>query len=371
MTGRVTHHTTVPRTTGRVAEPSDIALLRLVGHHLVGPPLAGPVDVVRHLTAVQAQDEGGALASVALRCGGTREAVRAAFDAGELARSWPMRGTLHTVVAADLPWMLELMTPRPRAASAQRRPQLGLAEDDVVRARGLAEQALAGTALTRPELLAAWNAAGLTTTGGRGYHLIVELAQRGVLCLGPYRGAVQAFVLLADHVREPRILEREEALAELALRFFTGHGPATVADLARWSFLTMGDVRAGLATVRDRLAAVEVDGTEYLLAPETLEAYAGLRRAARKAVLLVPSFDELLLGYQDRSMTLAPEHADRVVPGGNGVFRPTLVTGGRAVAVWRTAGTGRNRRLEVDPFDEAGLEPTVMAAAEERWRALP
>lgn len=349
--------------------PHDIALLRLVAQRLVGPPLGSPRDAVGHLAAVQAQDEAGALVSVALRCAGSRDDVRAAFDAGDLARTWPMRGTLHTVVADDLPWMVELMTPRPRAAAAKRRPQLGLGEDDVVRARGLAEAALAGTALTRAELLAVWDEAGLAPSGGRGYHLIAELAQRGVLCLGPYRGSDQAFVLVADHVRRPRRLDREEALAEVALRFFRGHGPATVADLVRWTFLTATDARAGLAAVRDRLASVTVDGTEHLLAPETLAAYPGLRDAARE-VLLLPGFDEIVLGYADRSMTVAPAFADRVVPGGNGVFRPTMIADGRAVGVWRTAGSGRNRRFEADPF-EPPLPAEVLAAAERRWAALP
>lgn len=351
--------------------PADLALLRLVAQRLVGPPLPTPADVVRHLAAVQAQDEGGALASVALRCGGSRDDVRAAFDSGVLARSWPMRGTLHTVLTEDLPWMVELMTPRPRAAAAKRRHQLDLDEDDVAHAHRLAEAALAGTALTRRELLAAWDDGGLATASGRGYHLISALAQRGVLCLGPYRGTEQAFVLVDEHVRSPRRLDRDEALGELALRFFTGHGPATIADLARWSSLPVRDVRAGTAAVREQLASLDVDGVEHLLAPATLEAYPGLRAAARRAVLLVPGFDELILGYADRTTTLAAEHADRVVPGGNGVFRPTVVVGGRAVAVWRTAGSGRNRRLEVDPFDAGGLGARVLAAAEKRWAAFP
>lgn len=348
----------------------DVALARLVAQRLVGPPLPGPADVVRHLAAVQAQDEPGALTSVALRCGGTRDDVRAAFDAGLLARTWPMRGTLHTVLAEDVGWMVALMTARPRAAAATRRPQLGLSEDDVARARALAEDALASAALTRAELLAVWDAAGLPTAGGRGYHLIAELAQRGVVCFGPYRGTEQQVVLVAEHVRAARALDGDEALAELAARFFAGHGPATEADLARWSGLPLRDVRRGVAAAGDLLATVDVAGTAHLLAPQTLEAYPGLRTRARRAVLLLPGFDELVLGYADRTATLAPEHAARVVPGGNGVFKPTLVVGGRAVAVWRTAGTGRNRRLEVDPFD-GPLAATVLAAAERRWAALP
>ena len=352
----------------------DLALLRLVAQRLVGPPLGSPRAVVEHLAALQAQDGPGALRSVALRCDGTPDEVRAAFDAGTLVRSWPMRGTLHVLLAEDLPWMLPLMTPRPRAAAAKRRPELGLGEADVARARALAEEALAGTALTRRELLAGWDAAGLATAGGRGYHLVVELAQRGVLCLGPHVGEEQAFVLVAEHAGTRARVDvggrpRDEALAELALRYFRGHGPATLADLARWSGLPMADVRAGTTAVRAQLAAVQVDGAEHLLAPETLDAYPVLRAAAEGSVLLLPGFDELVLGYRDRSMTLAAEHADRVVPGGNGVFRPTVVAGGRVVAVWRTVGTGRNRRLEVEPF-EGPLDAATLAAAEERWARL-
>lgn len=356
--------------TARAFDVHDVALLRLVAQRLIGPPLTSPVDVVRRLAAVQAQDEPGALTSVALRCAGTRDQVRAAFDAGQLARTWPMRGTLHTVLAEDLPWMVALMTSRPRAAAAARRPQLGLSEDDVVRARALAEEALAGTALTRAELLAVWDEAGLATAGGRGYHLFAELAQQALVCLGPYRGADQTVVLVGEHVRAPRALEGDEALAELAARFFTGHGPATEADLARWAGLPLRDVRRGVAAVRDRLASIEVDGTAYPLAQATLDAYPDLRAKARRAVLLLPGFDELVLGYADRSMTIAPEHAGKVVPGGNGMFRPTLVVGGRAVAVWRTAGTGRNRRLEVAGFD-GPVDAAVLAEAERRWAALP
>ncbi len=350
--------------------PHDIALLRLTAQRLVGPRLASPRDVVGHLLALQAQDEPGALLSVALRCGATRDAVRAAFDAGDLARTWPMRGTLHTVLAEDLPWLVELLTPRPRAAAAKRRGQLGLAEDDVDRARTLAESALAGGGLPRAGLMDAWESAGLPTSGGRGYHLLAELAQRGVVCLGPYAGGEQRCVLVAEHVARPRRPGRDEALAEVALRYFRGHGPATLPDLVRWTGVTVADARAALAAVRHDLAAVTVDGVEHLLAPETLEAHAEARADVDDGVLLLPGFDELVLGYADRTATLAAEHADRVVPGGNGVFRPTVVVGGRAVATWRTVGSGARRRLELEPFGRA-LPARVARAAERAWAELP
>jgi hypothetical protein len=105
--------------------PHEVTLLRLVAQRVAGPPLAGAADVVRWLAALQAQDYPGVLTSVALRSGSRdRAAVVAALDAGQVVRSWPMRGTLHLVAAEDLVWMLRLLTPRvvsgaamPRAAA--------------------------------------------------------------------------------------------------------------------------------------------------------------------------------------------------------------------------------------------------------------
>lgn len=359
--------------TSSETSPHEIALLRLAAQRVVDP-LASPVDVVAWLTALQAQDDAGALTSVALRSAGrSRSEVITAFDAGQIVRSWPMRGTLHTVLAADLGWMLELMTPRPRAAAAKRRSQLGLSEADVNRAHDLAVAALtepgrgpdATPGLTRAELLAVWDGAGLATPGGRGYHLIAELAQRGVLCLGPLRDSTQLFVHLDTWVPEPRRLDRDEALGELALRYFRGHGPATVKDLIRWTFLTAADARAGTTAVRDRLDAITVDGTEYLLDPATRQRLADHRDEVRGVVLL-PGFDEIILGYADRTMTLPAEFADRIVPGGNGVFRPSVVADGRVVGTWRHVGKGNARRIEATPFktfadDVAAAIPDVYA----------
>ena len=125
---------------------------------------------------------------------------------------------------------------------------------------------------TREALLSAISAGGVVIDGQRGYHLLGHLAQTGVLVLGPISGRQQAYVLLAEWVRDPRRLERDEALGELAGRYFRSHGPATERDLARWSGLPLGDVRRGLALCADRLARLELGGITYHLAPEVLDA---------------------------------------------------------------------------------------------------
>jgi hypothetical protein len=347
---------------------SELSLLRMAAQRLVGPRAATPAEAVRWLTAVQAQDLPGALTSVALRTHGGRAAVTAALDAGEVVRSWPMRGTLHLTAAEDLPWMLELLGPKVLAGAARRRETVGLTLDDLDRARDAALAALGGgRRLGRAELIAVLAAGGASTEGQRGYHLLWWLAQTGLTCLGPTVDGDQQFVLLDEWVPAPRRLEREEALGELARRFFASHGPATVKDLVRWAGVGVRDVKAGLALVAGDLDQLDVDGTAYWMDPATPDRLAAARAEA-EGVHLLPGFDELVLGYADRSCTVPAEFAERIVPGNNGMFRATAVSAGTVVAVWRT-GRGKGRPIDLEPFAELPAE--VLAAVEERYAALP
>ncbi|MGY2074951.1 winged helix DNA-binding domain-containing protein [Blastococcus sp. SYSU DS0828] len=347
--------------------PHDVALLRLVAQRLAGPPAEDAAAAVRRLVAVQGQDFPGAVTSVALRTRSrSRDDVLRALDSGAVVRSWPMRGTLHLVPGEDLPWLLELLGPRALAGLAGRRAALGLTDADAERARDLARAALSGgRRLSRRALLGVLDEGGVPTTGQRGYHLLWFLAQTGTLCLGPTEDGEQAFVLLDEWVRAPRRPARDEALAELVLRYFLGHGPATVHDLVRWAGTTVRDVRTGLDAVRDRLARIEVDGTEHFLDPDTLDRCAAHREAAR-APLLLPGFDEFVLGYADRGAVLDPADAQRIVPGRNGVFRPTVVVDGRIAGTWRLTGRGTARTVEAEPFTawDADVQAAVTRLAD-------
>jgi len=372
---------------------SEVGLLRLVGLGLVGPRAdtqrrgAGPsgVDdvagVVRHLGAAQAQDLPGALTSLALRTAArSRADAVAACDAGAVVRSWPMRGTLHAVPAEDLGWMLPLGTPRPRAQAARRRGELGLTDADVDRAR---ELALPAVPATRAGLFAVWEDAGLAPAKGRGYHLLAELAQTGVLCFGPFdRGDIKGstpmgqrgsptdpvgeplIVDVARWIPAPRHFERDEALGEWARRYFRSHGPAPAGEFALWTGLPAADARTAVALARPDLATMDVDGTEYLLDPAVPDLLAAHRREAL-GVHLLPGFDEFVLGYRRRDDVLDPAHRDRIVPGGNGVFRATVVHRGRITGTW----TATRARPEVTPI--AGATPPSETAVTRAFARLP
>ena len=363
--------------------PNTIARLRLAAQWILpasASPSPGPADVVRRLTALQGQDFPGALWSIGLRAPGTTRAdVEAAFNSGELVRSCPLRGTLHVTLAQDLGWILALTADRMRAGQATRHRQLGITTPDVDKVRGIALALLEQSdgKATREEVLAAFEQAGQGTKAQRGYHLLFLLCVEGTLVQGPVNpeggnGKAQYYVSPAAWIRNSRVLDRGEALGELALRYFRSHGPATVKDFQWWSKLTLADITAALDLVGHLLETVECNGASYLLAPETAELLGGTVPGAR-AVLLLPGFDEYLLGYTDRSAALAPHHAPLTVPGGNGMFRATVVAGGKVAGTWRKAQGAAEKQREVAgvvvPELFGGLSPARHKALERSAKA--
>ena len=320
--------------------------LRMTSLLLRGGGPSSVAGVVEWFGAMQAQDMNSGLWSLGARLpGSTVDDINAALERREAVRTWPMRGTVHLVPPADAHWMLEVMGVRALAGVAKRRETLGLDERTVDRATDLLGAALAGgKRLTRAECLAAIVAGGVEVTGQRGYHLLWYAAQRGVTVIAPHVGKEQTFALLDEWVPESHRPSRDEALGLIALRYFRGHGPTTRRDLAGWTGLPMADVKTGIAVAGDALTTVEVDGVEMIMD-------AAAKPVERDDWLALPGFDEYLLGFKDRSMMLLDAgHLQAVVPGGNGMFRSTVVHDGRVVAVWTRALARKGVTVTVEPL---------------------
>jgi hypothetical protein len=308
----------------------NIPRLRLANQQIARSTFDDPAALVRWMGAVQAQDYLGGLWAVGLRTRRATEAsVEAAIARREFVRTWPMRGTLHFVAADDVRWMSQLLTPRVIAATASRYRQLELDGQTFARAARVTEQVLAGgQCVRRDRLYEHWTSAGIVTRDSRGLHLLGHLAQTGLICFGPREGKQHTFTLLDDWLPAARSLEREEALGELARRYFRSHGPATVHDLAWWSGLTVTDVRTAIESVRNELASDDVDGRTYWFASGTPP------RGATNDAHLLPAWDEYTVAYRDREAVLDAKHAKQVNAGG-GVLKPVIVVRGHVVGSWR------------------------------------
>jgi len=327
-----------------------LTALRLTALGIARAGADDPAGVVGQLLAVQAQDYPGALWSLGLRtASATRASVEAAHEAGGFVRSWTMRGTLHFVRPDDLPWMLELTGQRMARAAAGRHRQLELDEPQFARAERIARERLAdGATISRTELLAAFEKGGVPTAGQRGAHLLVQLAHTAVTVLV----GQSEYAMLEHRVPTPRVLDRDDGLREFALRYFLSHGPATIQDFAWWSSLTLTDARIGLASAREQLDELELEGIRYYLRP-------GLEPADR-SVHLLPGFDEYLLGYRDRRAPLSGADTEVIVPGGNGMFLSTIVVNGEVVGSWRRVAKAKRVELTTVPFGQ--LSTTTRAS---------
>lgn len=337
--------------------------LRLASQGLLGSGFDGVPEAVRAMTAMQAQDLQSALWAVGVRVPGAGLSdVRRALDDGSVIRSWPMRGTLHLLAPEDLRWILNITTARMVQSTAGRHRQLEIIGRDVEVCR---EAALGlvdgGRAASREELFRAFEAAGQATKAQRGVHLLWMLCQNAVLVPGPLDGNQQKFVGFDHWITSSRYLGREEGIAELLLRYLRRHGPATLRDFAWWSSIPLTEVRRALPAVSGGLVELEHEGTQYWMSPETASLLdAGV--PGQRTLLALPGFDEFVLGYTDRSIVLPPEHAQKIVPGGNGVFKKAIVAGGEVIGTWARQGSGRATAVVPVPFDPTKpLTPAALA----------
>lgn len=346
----------------------NIGFARLNNQRIAGPLFTQARDVVAWLGALQAQDYTGALWSIGLRMtDATEQTIEQAIADRTIIRTWPMRGTLHFVAAQDVRWLLALLAPRVIAGSAGRYRQLELDDATITRSQTIISNALqGGKQLTREELLQQLDAAGVATTGQRGYHLLAHAAQQGLICFGVPSGKQQTFVLLDEWLPPTKALAREEALAELTRRYFISHGPATLQDFIGWANLTVAEAKIGLAGTGNTLIHETVGDHTYWLPhhpPET--------KKEATAAYLLPGFDEFILGYKDRSAVLDPTFNNRICPGGNGVFQPTMVVNGQVVGTWKRLVKKGKVLITPSPFQPLGADASAgLAAAAECYGAF-
>jgi len=330
---------------------------------LTGVRPTDPVEAVRRVGALQAQDPRALRLAIRARTTGVDALAvqRALAEPGGLVVTWLMRGTLHAVPATDVRWLLALLRPA-RSSGRTRRLALGLDDHLLDTALPIAVELLAAGPLTRTELADRLRAAGVPLGSGQApAHLLSVAAREGLVCRGPDRDGEPTYVRLSDWLPGAQPVdpvERDVALARLAHRYLTGHGPAGAADLAAWSGLPLRDARTGLGALA---AAGEVENVRIGGAP----AYRlpGEPSTEDRTVRLVPAFDEYLLGYRGRALALDAAYARRIQAGG-GIVHPAVLLGGRIIGTWRQRRGDGRLIIAVEPFRRLSRDTRTALAAE-------
>jgi hypothetical protein len=346
----------------------DIAHRRMHNLRLSGPPFEAPEDVVRWLGAVQSQDYGPAKWSVAERTGGVADAAMdRAFADGIILRTHVLRPTWHFVLPADIRWMLALTAPRVHALNAYYYRRLGLDDAVLEKCTALLVGALqGGNQLTRRELDAVLQRAGVATGGFRLAYVLMNAELNGVVCSGALDGRQHTYSLLAERAPQADSLTHDEALAELTFRYFSSHGPATAKDFRWWSSLTAADVKQGLELVGSRLEQEVVDGVPYWFAPS-----APCPKAPSPTVHLLQGYDEYVVAYSKSKQAVdvagaAGSRADDVA-----VFNHVVILDSQVAGRWKRTLKRSSVVIEAAlyaPFDED--QAAALQAAADRHGAF-
>lgn len=325
-----------------VASTSADALLgeRIARHGLGTHRTDSPLAATLLTTAIQAQDPLASRLGLRVRASGlTDDGVLRAIDTDRtVVRTWLMRGTIHLVAATDLRWMVRLIGPAVARKFRSRRRELGLTDDVLERAVAALPELLADGPRTRSEVRDGLAAKGINPDSPDAqtqWHALVYASALGLVCRGPERGRHATFTLVDDWLPDsPAGPSGDDALAELARRYFAAYSPATAADFGAWSSLPAA---RAVGLIRDELTEADVDGRPGFRLGEA---------APERGVRLLPAFDNYLIGYKDRAAIVDPQLHGEVYQGG--WIRPTVLVNGRVAGTWaleRSKG-----KVRISPF---------------------
>lgn len=343
----------------------DIPLYRLQNQKLSQTNFTTPVDVVRWLGAVQSQDFAGGKWAIGLRTNGLTEAeVERSFSDGSILRTHVMRPTWHFVTPEDIRWMLKLTAPRVRALMAYNDRLIGLDQATIKKSYDVLTKTLRdGKQLTRAELGTALQKNKIETDDLRLTHLAMHAELEGVICSGARRGKQFTYALLEERVPPAKVLEHEEAVVELAGRYFASHGPATAKDFGWWSGLSAAEVRLGLDAIKSEFEREDVNGTTYWFSGPVKKA----KRNGGKAYFL-PNYDEYTVGYTDRSAIFDTAHSSKLDSRGSVLAQHVILTDGQIVSSWKRTLKTKSVAMQATLFTTLSKTEThAMVEAAERY----
>ena len=306
--------------------------IRLLNQQLAAPQFSDPAQVVSHMGAIQAQEYRMMRWAVAMR---TRKpsawAFKAAYDDGRIIRLHLMRGTWQLVAVEDYWWMLDLCAPKAIAVTRgwMSSNRITIPDVELMSIRDVLVQTAADKgSVTKEDIVQALAERGISMDAHRlSYHIrMAELS--GTLCSGNLLPMKATYALAADKVGPRNAIDRDEALMRFARKYFQSRQPATLEDFVWWSGLNIGDCRKGIALLGNTIHAVKWKGREFYLTDDCRT------RGFRKGkCLLIPPYDEYLIGYKSRDIVLATEHTHRA-HNNSGIFQPIIAYDGIICGNW-------------------------------------
>ena len=333
--------------------------IRLLSQQLVAPQFGTPVEVVDYMGAMQAQEYRMMRWAVAMRtCKPSAKAFKEAFDSGLIIRLHLMRGTWQLVSANDYWWMLDLCAPKATSVIKgwMSSNNISIPDEELLRIRKILVQAAAGKrSVTKEDFEAALLESNIQMDEHRlSYHIrMAELS--GTLCSGDLLPMKATYSLSSEKVKPSAKKDRDEALMLMARKYFQSRQPATLEDFVWWSGLNISDCRRGMELLGNVIHKETWKGRDFYLTDDCRT------RGFRKGkFLLIPPYDEYLIGYKSRDVVLPQQHRHKA-HNNSGIFQPVVAFDGAICGNWKPF----KEDFKVDFFDnDHAAEETL-----EAWQA--
>jgi DNA glycosylase AlkZ-like len=301
-------------------------------------------EALEHLVGMQAQAPFPPYTGLWTRLAGFQpdDLARLILDRGAV-RVALMRGTVHLVTAADClvlrPVLQPVLDRWLRTVLGKRLPGVDLVA--VAKAgRQLVDEKPRGVAELGRLLVEKWPGHDPSELFNvvRGALALVQTPPRAVWGRSGQTTVTTAEAWLG------RTLGADTAPDPMVLRFLRAFGPATVADVQKWSGLTrLGEVverlKPRLRTFRDE------NGAQLYDLPDTPRPDSDTPAPVR----FLSEFDNLLVSYADGTRIMADEYRPALFTV-NGIIRSALLVDGFAQGVWRITKAKRAATLEIEPF---------------------
>ena len=306
--------------------------IRLLNQQLISPQFSDPAEVVSHLGAMQAQEYRMMRWAVEMRTRKpSHKAFKKAFDSGRIIRLHLMRGTWQLVSAEDYWMMIGLCAPKAIAVTKgwMSSNKISIPDEELMRVRDILTQTADQLgSVTKEDFVDALSKENMNMDDHRlSYHIrMAEIS--GILCSGELLPRKATYALTAKKVPKKETMDRDEALMRFTCKYFRSRQPATLEDFVWWSGLNISDCRKGIALLGDRIHIEKCKGREFYLTDDCRT------RGFRKGrFLLIPPYDEYLIGYKSRDIVLPPEYKHHA-HNNSGIFQPVVAYDGTISGNW-------------------------------------
>jgi hypothetical protein len=309
----------------------NIPALRYLNQQLTNPKFKTAGEVAGWMGALQAQDYSMSKWALGIRLRNSTEAsINKEIDSGKIIRTHLLRPTWHLVSSNDIYWILELTAPRIKAALKNRDKQLELSDSIYLKCNRIFEKSLRDyNHQTRTELIAELKRSKINVGENRASHIFMRAELDGLICSGKQKQGKPTYAILEEWVPGHTKTLREEGLRDLAWRYFSSHGPASVSDFTWWSGLSQRDAKLALDLNTGYLVPQVIQDQTYWMAENYSDSKGDL-----KEICFLPAYDEFLISYRDRTACLSLTDNKNAISN-NGIFYPVVLQNGQVIGVWK------------------------------------